>query len=57
MRENGCLQVIKGSHRLGRVDHVLCGEQLQADPERVSEVSEGRKGEQGEREGKRIRRR
>src|SRR6186713_3118865 len=26
-RENGCLQVIEGSHSCGRVDHVLTGEQ------------------------------
>jgi hypothetical protein len=37
-RENGCLQVIRGSHRLGRVDHVLTGEQAGADQERVREV-------------------
>ena len=33
--ENGCLQVLKGSHKLGRVDHVRIGEQVGADPERV----------------------
>jgi ectoine hydroxylase-related dioxygenase (phytanoyl-CoA dioxygenase family) len=37
-RENGCLQVIKGSHRLGRIDHVLTGDQAGADMERVAEV-------------------
>ena len=37
-RENGCLQVIKGSHHLGRIEHVLTGEQAGADQERVSEV-------------------
>jgi ectoine hydroxylase-related dioxygenase (phytanoyl-CoA dioxygenase family) len=37
-RENGCLQVIRGSHRLGRIDHVLTGEQAGADQERVREV-------------------
>ncbi len=36
--ENGCLQVIKGSHHLGRVDHVLTGDQAGADLERVNEV-------------------
>lgn len=30
-RENGCLQVIKGSHHLGRVNHVFAGEQVGAD--------------------------
>lgn len=33
--ENGCLQVLKGSHKLGRIDHVRIGEQVGADPERV----------------------
>jgi ectoine hydroxylase len=37
-RENGCLQVLRGSHLLGRVDHVLTGEQAGADMERVSEA-------------------
>ena len=34
-RENGCLQVIEGSHRCGRIDHQLTGDQAGADPERV----------------------
>lgn len=37
-RENGCLQVIEGSHELGRIDHVLTGEQAGANMERVNEV-------------------
>jgi len=37
-KENGCLQVIKGSHNLGRVDHVLTGEQAGADGDRVNEI-------------------
>ena len=37
-RENGCLQVLKRSHELGRIDHVLTGEQAGADPERVAEA-------------------
>ncbi len=37
-RENGCLQVIKGSHHMGRVDHVLTGDQAGADQERVDEA-------------------
>jgi ectoine hydroxylase len=37
-RENGCLQVIKGSHKLGRIDHVLTGAQAGADLERVEEI-------------------
>ena len=35
-KENGCLQVIKGSHKLGRVDHGLTGTQTGADMERVT---------------------
>jgi ectoine hydroxylase-related dioxygenase (phytanoyl-CoA dioxygenase family) len=37
-RENGCLQMIRGSHQLGRIDHVLTGEQAGADQQRVEEV-------------------
>jgi hypothetical protein len=36
-KENGCLQVIRGSHLMGRVDHNQSGEQVGADMERVSE--------------------
>ena len=38
--ENGCLEVIPGSHRLGRVDHVRRGDQTAADPDRVRHVQE-----------------
>ena len=38
-RENGCLQVIRGSHHAGRVEHgVLPGQQVGADPRRVEEM-------------------
>ena len=37
-RENGCLQVVRGSHRLGRIDHVLTGDQAGANMERVNQV-------------------
>jgi ectoine hydroxylase-related dioxygenase (phytanoyl-CoA dioxygenase family) len=37
-RENGCLQVIRGSHHCGRINHVLTGDQAGADRERVDEV-------------------
>jgi ectoine hydroxylase len=37
-RENGCLQVIEGSHRCGRIDHNLTGDQAGADRERVDEI-------------------
>jgi ectoine hydroxylase-related dioxygenase (phytanoyl-CoA dioxygenase family) len=36
-RGNGCLQVLKGSHAMGRIDHVhLEGKQVGADPARVA---------------------
>ena len=34
-RKNGCMQVLKGSHKMGRVDHILSGDQAGADMERV----------------------
>lgn len=34
-RENGCLQVIRGSHKMGRVEHGHVGDQTGADLERV----------------------
>lgn len=37
-RENGCLQVIPRSHELGRIEHILSGEQAGADMERVNAV-------------------
>ena len=37
-KENGCLQVIRGSHKLGRIEHVLTGEQAGADQSRVDEI-------------------
>lgn len=37
-KENGCLQVLKGSHLMGRVDHMLTGDQAGADMERVEEA-------------------
>lgn len=36
--ENGCLQVLKGSHKMGRINHVLTGDQAGADMERVEEA-------------------
>jgi hypothetical protein len=35
-KENGCLQVLQGSHLMGRVDHSLRGDQAGADMERVN---------------------
>ena len=37
-QENGCLQVLTGSHKMGRVNHNLTGEQAGADMERVNEA-------------------
>lgn len=37
-RANGCVEVVPGSHCLGRIDHVEVGDQVCADPERVAEV-------------------
>ena len=37
-RANGCLQVIRGSQRLGRIQHHLTGDQAGADPARVEEI-------------------
>lgn len=39
-QENGCLQVIRGSHRMGRVDHLQRGDQTGADEERVNAALE-----------------
>jgi ectoine hydroxylase-related dioxygenase (phytanoyl-CoA dioxygenase family) len=35
-RANGCLQVLRGSHRMGRITHGPIGDQTGADPERVA---------------------
>ncbi len=37
-KENGCLQLLKGSHQMGRINHILSGEQAGADRERVAEA-------------------
>ena len=37
-RENGCMQVIERSHELGRIEHVLTGDQAGADHERVEQI-------------------
>lgn len=34
-KENGCLQVLAGTHELGRIDHLKVGDQSGADMERV----------------------
>lgn len=38
--ENGCLQVLRGSHKMGRVDHVKRGDQTGADEERIQAAQE-----------------
>ena len=37
-KANGCLQVIRGSHRCGRIEHVVTGDQAGADQERVNAI-------------------
>jgi ectoine hydroxylase-related dioxygenase (phytanoyl-CoA dioxygenase family) len=37
-KENGCLQMIRGSHKMGRVEHGFSGEQIGADMEKVAEA-------------------
>lgn len=37
-KENGCLQVLKGSHKIGRIEHLISGSQNGADMERVDEA-------------------
>jgi ectoine hydroxylase-related dioxygenase (phytanoyl-CoA dioxygenase family) len=35
-KENGCLQVLRGSHKIGRIDHGKTGDQTGADLEKVN---------------------
>lgn len=37
-RENGCMQVLKGSHKMGRIEHGIEGDQTGADKARVDEA-------------------
>jgi len=39
-RANGCLHVLRGSHRLGRLEHGSSGEQAGADPRAVAAARE-----------------
>ncbi len=39
-KHNGCLQVVKGSHRIGRIDHGPVGDQTGADQEHVAAALE-----------------
>lgn len=38
-KENSCLQVLKGSHKSGRIDHVITAGQTGADVKRVDEIA------------------
>jgi len=37
-QENGCLQVLRGSHTLGRLDHGKVGDQTGTDPDRIAAI-------------------
>ena len=37
-QENGCLQVLKGSHKMGRIEHGRYGDQTGADPDRTQQA-------------------
>ncbi len=37
-QENGCVEVVVGSHALGRIDHLDVDDQVCADPERVQQI-------------------
>lgn len=39
-KENGCLQVLRGSHRMGRLDHGQQGDQTGADLERIAAIED-----------------
>jgi ectoine hydroxylase-related dioxygenase (phytanoyl-CoA dioxygenase family) len=39
-KKNGCLQAIRGSHLMGRVDHATVSGQMGADPERIEAALE-----------------
>lgn len=39
-RENGCLQVLRGSHHMGRFNHQVTGQQAGAEPDRVQAALE-----------------
>jgi ectoine hydroxylase len=39
-KANGCLQVLRGSHRMGRIDHGRTGDQTGADLERIAALED-----------------
>lgn len=39
-KDNGCLQVIRGSNQLGRLDHQVTGAQAGIDPERLAAIED-----------------
>lgn len=40
VRENGCLRVLKGSHKMGRLTHQKVGTQTGADPSRIAAIEQ-----------------
>lgn len=38
--ENGCLRILRGSHKLGRLSHGVVGEQIGADMSRLNQISQ-----------------
>ena len=39
-KQNGCLQVLRGSHKLGRLTHTQVGTQTGADPNRIKDLEQ-----------------
>lgn len=37
-QSNGCLEILSGSHAMGRIDHIMIGGQTSADPERIEHI-------------------
>ena len=37
-KDNGCLEVLPGSHRFGRLNHTKQAEQMAVEPERLREI-------------------
>ena len=44
-RENGCVQLVRGSHLLGRIDHTRIGEATGVDPQRLARDHENPRGD------------
>ena len=39
-QENGCIEIMQGSHKLGRINHTFIGKQYCADPDRINIAEE-----------------